>query len=214
MRFYFIRHGESTANLLRVISNRCLPHPLTATGRQQAAELAERLTPAGPIRLFHSPIPRAVETAQILAAAWSPEQVIEAEALREYDLGIYEGQSSPEAWRVYQQLLEEWVEFGRLDAAAPGGESWLDMRERFQPWLFQRIGELENRPGSAVFISHGGLFRSMLPETALNLPRGYPLTHPLGYTGVIEARPFRGKLVITRYGPARFTVIGPKETGL
>ena len=37
IRMYFNRHGGSQANILRQISNRGLVHPLTRTGREQAA---------------------------------------------------------------------------------------------------------------------------------------------------------------------------------
>ena len=43
MRLYFVRHGQSEANVLRVISNRDLPHHLTDMGRQQAEALARSL---------------------------------------------------------------------------------------------------------------------------------------------------------------------------
>lgn len=43
MRLIFARHGESQANVERIISNRALPHGLTAKGRAQAETLALRL---------------------------------------------------------------------------------------------------------------------------------------------------------------------------
>ena len=43
MWIYFVRHGESEANLLNEISNRGLKHGLTERGRAQASALAETL---------------------------------------------------------------------------------------------------------------------------------------------------------------------------
>ena len=43
MRLYFVRHGESEANLLQEFSNRGLKHGLTPTGVRQATALAEAL---------------------------------------------------------------------------------------------------------------------------------------------------------------------------
>ena len=40
MRAYFVRHGESEANILEVISNRGSVHGLTEKGRRQANQLA------------------------------------------------------------------------------------------------------------------------------------------------------------------------------
>jgi broad specificity phosphatase PhoE len=61
MMLYFVRHGESEANTLGVISNRGLRFGLTDTGRQQAAALAEKL---GEIRFanLHTRITLAIRT--------------------------------------------------------------------------------------------------------------------------------------------------------
>ena len=67
MKLYFVRHGESEANVLQVISNRGWMHPLTEKGRQQANTLAEKLRGAGITKIYTSPLRRAVETAEILS---------------------------------------------------------------------------------------------------------------------------------------------------
>jgi broad specificity phosphatase PhoE len=51
MKLYFVRHGQSEANISRVISNRGWVHPLTEKGLQQAHDLAARLAEARPIGL-------------------------------------------------------------------------------------------------------------------------------------------------------------------
>src|SRR5438309_10652152 len=43
-RLYFVRHGESEANRLKVFSNRDVAHGLTETGRAQVERLAAALT--------------------------------------------------------------------------------------------------------------------------------------------------------------------------
>src|SRR6476646_8171101 len=54
MKLYFVRHGESEANLLREISNRGTRHGLTAKGRAQATALAQSLSRGDPAHL-HQP---------------------------------------------------------------------------------------------------------------------------------------------------------------
>ncbi|MEZ4728874.1 MAG: histidine phosphatase family protein [Caldilineaceae bacterium] len=68
MKLFFTRHGESQANIGRIISNRTLPHSLTALGRAQAVALAEKLGTEKISTIYASPILRAQETAQIIAA--------------------------------------------------------------------------------------------------------------------------------------------------
>ena len=69
MRLYFVRHGESEANILRIISNRGYRYGLTTRGQQQAVTLAQHLQHVPISGIFSSPLRRAVETADILSRA-------------------------------------------------------------------------------------------------------------------------------------------------
>ena len=67
MRLYFIRHGESEANVLHEISNRGAKHGLTEKGRAQVAALAQKLGAIPFVKLYSSPLLRAIQTAEILS---------------------------------------------------------------------------------------------------------------------------------------------------
>ena len=67
MRLIFARHGQSEANVLRIMSNRDLPHGLTTLGWEQAAALAQRMVEESPTALYCSPILRARQTASVVA---------------------------------------------------------------------------------------------------------------------------------------------------
>jgi len=66
MKLYFVRHGESAANRLHVISNRCerlrrakrYRYGLTPTGQHQAQALAEKLKLLPIFVIFTSPLGR------------------------------------------------------------------------------------------------------------------------------------------------------------
>lgn len=105
MRLIFARHGESVANVEPIISNRDLPHPLTAKGRQQANALADRLAENSIVAIYSSPILRAQGTAQIIAQRLG--LVVETSAaLREFDCGVAEGRGDDEAWRARNQAAK------------------------------------------------------------------------------------------------------------
>ncbi|HEU4744820.1 MAG TPA: histidine phosphatase family protein [Anaerolineales bacterium] len=82
MRLCFVRHGESEANVLRVISNRESPFELTPPGRQQAGTLANQLRDIPVTTIFSSPILRARQTAEILARSFNQSYRV-TDALRE-----------------------------------------------------------------------------------------------------------------------------------
>jgi probable phosphoglycerate mutase len=88
-RFFLIRHAE-VENPHRVLYGHLEGFQLSALGRAQAAALGDRLQPAGVARIVHSPLARAVETAQIIAAKLAPPPVLEADPdLREAEFSRY-----------------------------------------------------------------------------------------------------------------------------
>ncbi|MCW2788828.1 MAG: hypothetical protein JWQ91_2936 [Aeromicrobium sp.] len=64
----WVRHGQSTWNLIDRMQGHELSPPLTELGREQAAAAAESLADAGVVRLLSSPAVRARETADIIGA--------------------------------------------------------------------------------------------------------------------------------------------------
>jgi probable phosphoglycerate mutase len=105
VKLIFSRHGESEANVLRVISNRDLPHPLTERGRIQAQALAERLAKRRILALYASPVLRAQQTALMVGGKLSLS-IHTAEALREFDCGVMEGRGDAEAWQAHHEVIE------------------------------------------------------------------------------------------------------------
>lgn len=97
MRIYFVRHGESQANLLHEISNRGLQHGLTRQGREQALTLARHLQSLSIACIYSSPLLRAIETSILIANQLGLDYEVVA-ALREYDCGIVEGRSDEVGW--------------------------------------------------------------------------------------------------------------------
>jgi len=176
MRVYFARHGESEANLHRVVANRGWSYPLTERGRGQAARLAGfvradlvacGLMPAhldgrAWVRIVSSPLRRAAETASVLHAALDGGTLELADSLREADCGVMEGRSDEAAWAAHDDVESRWLRGDRA-ARIEGGESLDDLLERFMPWLrstLDRAGPTD----ALVAVGHGSLYRFVLPE--------------------------------------------------
>ncbi len=162
MRLYFVRHGESQANLLHEISNRGLRHGLTRRGRVQATALADRLRPARLARIYSSPVLRAIETSVILAQQLDLDYEV-VDALREYDCGALEGRADEAAWQGWRALFEAWTVHGQWDSRSAGGESLIEIRDRFLPFTARLVAEFGESDAGLVCVSHGGLLRLMLP---------------------------------------------------
>lgn len=167
MRLYCVRHGESEANVLRVISNRGQQHGLTERGWAQARTLAERMAGVGVVQVYSSPLLRAIQTAETLAQAWGVPYAV-TDALREFDCGLAEGRAHEAAWAMWRAAWDAWAaqDWGYK---IEGGECFLDMRDRFVPFI-EAVTQRHADPGdNVVLVGHGGLYFSMLPLVLTNV---------------------------------------------
>ena len=202
MKITFIRHGESQANVLHEISNRGLKHPLTPTGRKQAAELANILRDQGVTRLYSSPVLRAIETTVILAEHLGVDYEV-VEALREYDVGELEGRSDAQAWQAMEALGKTWLYQQKYDERVPGGESFNDLRKRFLPFIAGLIQDYGSGEAHLVCVAHGGVYWMMLPLVLGNVDLA--LIHQqggFGHTDWITAELTPSGLVCTTWNGA------------
>ncbi len=63
----WVRHGQSTWNVLDRMQGQAVHPPLTELGRHQAAQVAQNLASRGVTRILSSPAVRASQTAEIIA---------------------------------------------------------------------------------------------------------------------------------------------------
>jgi broad specificity phosphatase PhoE len=149
------RHGETPYNAERRFQGH-LPIPLSERGREQAHELARAAAQREWGALICSPLARARETAEIVAAAISLSPV---EDLRfaETDTGDWTDRSfaeieveDPEAFAAYQR--------GDAGFAFPGGESFADQQRR----VLEGIGAARCGAVPALVVCHRGSIRLAL----------------------------------------------------
>lgn len=182
MRLYLARHGESEANLSRTFSNRDAWHPLTARGEADAHRLARLLQNEGITVLHTSPIVRARQTAEIVGAHLDL-RVEMAEALREWDVGAWEGTNAAEGWAEYAEVVEAWMT-GDHERRVSTGESLTEVVERFGAWL----RDLRHRHGAderVLAIAHGGIYHAALPYLVEGCEPDFWRTRPLGHCDVV-----------------------------
>lgn len=204
MQIYFVRHAQSEANVLRVISNRDLPHPLTALGRQQAEALARSLTDVPLVAIYSSSVVRAAQTAEIVAAFKGlPVEI--ADALREPDCGIMEGRGDEEAWAEHDRVVYDWVVQHKFDSRIEGGESYNELRARFVPFVERLIAAHGGSDQHLLLITHGSLLYLMLPLVLSNLNFASVREYPMPNTAVIIAEQQADDLICLEWCGAQLT---------
>jgi len=157
-RLILIRHGESTWNQERRIQGNLDPG-LSDRGRAQAALLADRLKGRSFAGLHTSTLRRALETSAVLGTAigLDPQP---ADALREINLGAWEGKTAAEIRTELGDAYDRWLD-RPLDAPGPpGGESLPAFQQRAVDALEKlRTGHLD---GDLLVVTHGGVIKSYL----------------------------------------------------
>jgi broad specificity phosphatase PhoE len=124
--------------------------PLTPFGKREAELLGRRLKGIRLDRIVSSPMKRAVETAEAIAAG----RPVEADArLREMDYGHWEGLTHTEVDARDPELRARW-EHDPASTHAPGGECGDDVATRVRSFLVSLIGdELGAPPPAEVEVS-------------------------------------------------------------
>ena len=130
-RLHLVRHGRAAAGWDTD------PDPaLDEIGRRQAADVAARLVPLGPLRVFTSPLRRCRETAAHLAKAWQTEPLVET-AVAEIP--------SPEGIAMADRI--DW-----LRAAMRG--TWSDLEPRYVSYRDNVLHALCGLDTDSVVFSH------------------------------------------------------------
>ena len=158
--FFFVRHGESQANLARVFSGRS-DSPLTERGRAQAQTVADALADVAFDRIVATPLSRSLDTALAIARPRKmPVDVVSD--LVEIDVGEKTGAAFDEV-----AGLPGWTNDGFVPWK--GGEALEQVLERGLRAL-RRIHR--ETPGATVLvIGHGGVTRILVSHFLGILPR-------------------------------------------
>jgi broad specificity phosphatase PhoE len=159
-RFWLIRHGEPLAGRDAGLSGK---------GLAQMARVAEELKAESIAAIYTSPLPRALESARIVAGGLliPPALPLEVVAdLREIDFGDFEGLAYDEIAARYPDLYRQWMETP-TEVRFPNGETFSEMRVRvlraFDAIRRERVGQ------TVVIVSHGGVNRILI-AWALEMP--------------------------------------------
>ncbi len=167
-RLVLIRHGESMAMVDSIVGGHEGCRGLSDHGRRQVEALRDRLSATGELRadaLYASVLPRAVETAEILAPAFGGDLRVEQDCdLCEQHPGEgdgltwqeFEARYRPEGWR-----------FDPYEPISPGGESVAEFNARVARALTKVAAE--HRGKTVVVACHGGVVAASM-ISFLSLP--------------------------------------------
>jgi probable phosphoglycerate mutase len=201
-RLILIRHGESRSTVDRVVGGHEGCTGLSERGRHQAEALRDRLARTGELGespvLLTSVLPRAIETAEIIAPAFGG---ITAEQRCEL-CEIHPGEADGITWDEFEERYRPGgrASISPYSPAAPGSESWAEFFLRVGTALRRSADEHTGR--TVVIVCHGGVIEGSFVSLGNQpLRRGFELT--IENTSITEwLRPPDGTGVT--FGPVPF----------
>jgi probable phosphoglycerate mutase len=138
--------------------------PLNAAGHEQMRELADRLAGESFSVAYTSPLRRASESADLIAARLGVD-VRPCEALKEVDVGAWSGLTVQEIEDRYPEGFARWVEW--RCAGWSDGETYAQLGLRVVTGL--REIAVMHAGEQILAVTHGGPIRSAVAE-ALSVP--------------------------------------------
>jgi broad specificity phosphatase PhoE len=185
-RLVLIRHGESRSTVDQVVGGHEGCTGLSDRGRRQAEALASRLQDTGELSdasvLLTSILPRAIETAEIIAPALGG-----LVAKQDCDLcEIHPGEADGLTWEEFRSRYMP-AEGPRdpYRVWSPGGESWANFMAR----VGTTLGEVAKRHAgeTVVVVCHGGVIEGAFSAFG-NQPLRRPFDVSLENTSITEWR--------------------------
>lgn len=159
-----LRHGQTLMSVERRYSGRSNA-PLTTAGIQQAVAAGKHLAGAGLDVIISSPLLRAVQTAQEVAAV-TGVPVITDDAFRETDFGAWEGLTFADVREGWPDEMAAWMADPQV--APPDGESFADVDVRVTGALRRMLAEREGQ--RVLIVSHVTPIKTLVAAALLAPP--------------------------------------------
>ena len=139
---YFMRHGESEANVLGLLCGSIWDAELSATGINQIKSKVEILKQRRIKTIISSPLKRALHSAKILSKELTFSEVRVTSDFLEQSYGEWEG-------KPFLEVKEKFLE--GMDP--PNGESHSSFKSR----IIKGFTEIETIEGNLLIVAHGGV---------------------------------------------------------
>jgi len=193
MRLTLVRHAESQWNCEGRMQGGASDIELSLRGLKQARRIAKALSEERMDAIYSSPLKRAYNTAEIIAAPHGLKVRAERE-FREIEAGELEGVTFEHMIKRYSSFWEEWSR-GNPEICFPGGgESLVQLQERAWKAFTPILNEYSQ--GAVVIVTH---FYPLLVVvlSALNIPlsKVMRLGQDRGAINTLEFEGGRAKLI-------------------
>ncbi|PJC37160.1 hypothetical protein CO046_01860 [Candidatus Peregrinibacteria bacterium CG_4_9_14_0_2_um_filter_53_11] len=148
-----VRHGEADNNIQGILnSDPTKEYHLTEKGREQTRKRAAELAERGASAIYHSPLIRTSETAQLLNETLNVPTLKADERLREHGLGGWEGCRREEYLEAFSDIQDRYAK------SLKGSETFKQVEQR----VAEAINEIaeKHRGETVIIVVHGDVQRA------------------------------------------------------
>ncbi len=154
-KYFLMRHGEATQNVLGVLSSdNKVTHPLTPKGKEDVVFSANKLKEEKIDLIIHSPLARAKETADELKKIIGDVLIVEDQRIREEGFGELSDILNSSNFIEYFPTFKF-----RLDNSVFGCETLREVKKRVGDFLYDIENKYQNK--NILIISHDGPMKLM-----------------------------------------------------
>jgi broad specificity phosphatase PhoE len=193
-QWLLVRHGETEWNATSRMQGHT-PTGLSETGVRQARLLAERLKDTLLSVIYCSDLPRARDTAEMIAAGRGLE-IHTTSDLRERSYGQWEGMTREEIRARDPEEFARWRQ-GTEEFAPPDGESLIDVLAR-QAGLTKMLRETYPGDETIALVGHGGAFLT-LAVSMLGVPMSLRSRFSLSNASITILQVSQDRAVLERW---------------
>ncbi|MCT4598448.1 MAG: histidine phosphatase family protein [Vallitalea sp.] len=154
MKFILLRHGETKANVDKIIYG--ITHSeFTENGLSQVDYMVDYLKHKKVDYIYSSPLKRTLHIANIVGRTLNTEINV-VDDVAEMNYGIFEGLTSDEVKKQYPSEFNCFMNDSCY--VIPEGEGSLDFDNR----VIKFIDTIKNEEGTSVIVTHGGVIRTTI----------------------------------------------------
>lgn len=155
MNIYLTRHAQKDTSP-KITTEDHYNRELIKIGLEQANKLGSHLTSYSINKIFSSDMPRAIQTAEVVASTLGISHIHKSKDLRETDPCVIP--NHPDRNKIKIRCWQDW------DFKPENGESYNEGKQRFTDFFWKQIVERYKDDDNILVVSHGRVIRLFLSE--------------------------------------------------
>ncbi len=195
MRFFFIRHGETTANKNRIFQGTS-DYPLTDEGKEEIRRIGKYIEHIKFSKLITTPLSRAKDSADIIMKILkNPPEVFIDSKLVEMNYGEWEGKFYDEIKEKYPDIAKVWYK-NPFKAKIPKAEGFKSFKKR----VLKALDYWKNSANSdenLLFVTHGGVIMMCIADfLKISDENIWKIRINNGSLTILNLHPEKGRIVL------------------